>query len=125
MIIQLRETDGLTIGLDWQGIAGRALVDSGGYGTIGTFIKNVTTAGTRVQLSATSVPCRKVVINARIGSADAVTVGDANVVGAAATQRGICLMPGNDPITIEVSDLNLLWIDSISNGDGVCGAYFL
>lgn len=96
-----------------------------GFKTVGTFVTNVTTAGTRVQVSTTSVQCRMVVMNARSGNTNAVTVGDVNVVGAAATQRGITCFPGNDPITIFVSDLNLLYVDSITNGDGICGAYFL
>ena len=52
-------------------------------------------------------------------------VGDANVIAANATQRGIILIPGNDPVTIEIANLNLLYVDSQTDGDGVCGAYLL
>lgn len=96
-----------------------------GYKTIGTFIRNVTTAGTALQVSTTSVPCAHVVLNARLGNTNPVVVGDANVVAANVGQRGIVLVPGNNPVMIEIQNLNLLYVDSQTNGDGVCGAYFL
>ena len=100
-------------------------VSISGAGTIATFIRNVTTAGTAVQITTVSTPCKKVVLYARLGNTNPVVVGDVNVVAASATQRGIVLVPGNDPFTIEVSDLSLLYVDSQTNGDGVCGAYFV
>jgi len=79
--------------------------------------KAVTTAGTRVQITATSTPCAGVLIQALAGNTSDITVGMVNVVGAAgATHIGVNLIKG-DSIYMPIRDLNLLYLDSITNGD--------
>jgi len=95
----------------------------GGAGSaIGDNRQTVTTAGTRVQLSAASVPCKKVVISALQGNSGVIVVGGITVVASAATRRGIPLNP-LDTITVEVSNLNLIYLDSSVNGEGVSYLY--
>lgn len=92
-----------------------------------TGTKQVTTAGTRVQLadssSNPSVEAITVAIQAFGTNTGAVVIGDANVVALAgtqgsATQRGIRLA-ANDVITIDVIDIAQIWVDALNNGDGV------
>ncbi len=95
-------------------------------GTLTTFRKTVTTAGTAEQITSTSTPCEYVILNAPLGNTGdpVVVVGDASVVAANATQRGIVLVPGNDPVRVNIANLNLLYVDVQTNGNAVCGAYF-
>lgn len=100
----------------------RLLVDSlatiAGNSTIGDGSKDVTTAGTRVQLSASSVACKKVYIQAKVGNTGIIYVGGSTV----ASGRGIELYPTNT-ITLTVSNLNLVYIDSSVNAEGVTYTY--
>ena len=82
----------------------------------------VTTAGTRVQLSSSSVACKKVTIVAETGNSNYIVVGGVNVVASLATRRGIPLAAG-DTVTLEISNLNLIYLDSLVNGEGVTYAY--
>src|SRR3990167_4129319 len=91
-----------------------ALASIAGNGTIGDGSKDVTTAGTRVQLSATSVACKKVHIQAKVGNTGSIYVGGSTV----ASTRGIELLP-LATITLTISNLNLVYIDSSVNGEGV------
>jgi hypothetical protein len=113
-------TQAVRVGVD---AAGNLL--AGGYGTIVPFAKAVTTAGTAVQIVAVATPCKKVVLCADLGNTNPVVVGDSTVVAASGSQKGIVLIPGNDPVTTEIDDLSDLWVDAQTNGDRVCGAYFV
>lgn len=92
---------------------------SGGQGS-----KRIVTPGTPVQLSATSVPCRWVKFTAFEGNDDVVVLGLTNAVRAGATggapdsgRTGMALgQMQTEPL--EVSDLNLVWLDGITAGDG-------
>lgn len=101
------------------------LVQEAGYGTIRDFTRTVTTAGTAVQLTATATPCRKVWLNADLGNTNPVVVGDSTVVAANGSQRGIVLIPGNPPVSIEIDDLSKLYVDAQTSGDEVCGVYLV
>lgn len=114
------------------GVAGRAkqviLVDTDGNPlippsasdeiSVGT--TTVPTAGTAVRFnSGNSIPCKRVWVCADLIAGFVVTVGDSSVVGNASGMKGLVLTPGNPPIPINVSDVNLLYADSQSNGGKV------
>lgn len=82
----------------------------------------VTTAGTAVQLSATSIRCKKLTIMALIANTGYVVVGASTVIASASTRRGIPLSAGSS-ITLDVDDLDNVWIDSEVNGEGVSYIY--
>jgi hypothetical protein len=85
---------------------------------VGDGRKIVTTAGTREQLSSSSTSTLNVVIQAELDNTGVVVVGGITVVAALATRRGIGLEAG-DSISLNVSDLSLIWLDSMVSGDGV------
>lgn len=91
--------------------------------TPGTLRKVVTTAGTRVQLSTTSISNKGALIQAETDNTGNIAVGDVNVVAAAGTQRGTILGPG-DTMGLLIADLSSLYLDSTVNGDGVTITYF-
>lgn len=93
------------------------------YRTIGDGVKSVTTAGTAVQLSSTSVPCRMVEIQARVANTGNIAVGSSSVVAAAGSERGIILVPGAS-VSLRVTDLNKLYLDAAVSGEGVSFLYF-
>ena len=81
----------------------------------------VTAAGTPHQFTSGNVPCTLVYINADLGNTEGpMVVGDLNVVASSGSQRGVVSIPGNAPIPIGVGNLNLLWVDAITNGDKLC-----
>lgn len=80
--------------------------------------KVVTTNGTAVQLSTTSTPIIAVAIQAETDNTNPVTVGASDVVGALATRKGIALAAGAS-ITLNVDNLTDVWLDCITNGEGV------
>lgn len=93
------------------------------YRTIGTGKQSVTTAGTAVQLSSTSVPCRMVEIQSVAENTDTIVIGDANVVATAGSRQGIGLEP-NQSVALRVTDLNKLYIDAVVSGEKVTYVYF-
>lgn len=83
--------------------------------------QTVTTAGTAVQLSTTSVPFREVTICAETDNTGLITVGGSDVVAALATRKGIPLY-ASDCYTLSYpqgSDLTTIYIDTTVNTDGV------
>lgn len=88
----------------------------------------VTTAGTRVALSTTSVSVRSVTITAETDNTGVIVIGGVGtVVAAQATRRGIPLAAG-DTITLtirddDVDDLAEVGLDSMIDGDGVTYIY--
>lgn len=80
--------------------------------------KVVTTAGTAVQLSATSVEGRAFVICALLTNTNPIYVGDSAVKNTSGSERGIPLMPG-EKITLDVDNANKIWLDAVTNGEGV------
>lgn len=98
---------------------------------MGAFADNrrvVTTAGTRVPLSTTSVAVRSVTICAETDNAQIVVVGAAaTVVATVLTRRGIPLAAG-DTITLTaatdgVDDLAEVGLDAVADGEGVTYVY--
>lgn len=101
-----------------SGTTNVAVLSTAGNSVIGDGVKIVTTAGTREQLSASSVPCKKVYIQALYTNTDSIVVGGATI----AVGRGISLLAGGT-IEMTASDLNLVYIDSVVNGEGVTYTY--
>lgn len=86
--------------------------------------KDVTSAGTAVPLSATSVPISRVVVTAKEQNVGTVVVGSSTVVAAQATRRGTPLTPLSS-MDLSVSDLNKVYIDAENNNDGVTFTYYV
>lgn len=87
----------------------------------------MTTAGTRVALSDTNLHVARIIIAAETDNTNPVTVGGADVVGALATRVGIPLdVDATTEQTIEMCDVDLkdIYIDSVTNGEGVTYTYF-
>lgn len=93
------------------------------YNKMGDGTKAVVSAGTAVALVATSTPCREVTIQAGIENTDTVVVGASTVVATSALRRGVGLEAGQS-VTLRVTDLNLLYLDSLVNGESVSFVYF-
>lgn len=72
----------------------------------------VTTAGTAVPLSTTSIPCTRVIVHAVGGH---IVIGDSNVVYAAASRKGVWLAKTQRE-TFYVKDVSDLYVDAASDG---------
>ncbi len=100
-------------------VTNRLLVDAtteqSGHGTVGDGTRTVTTAGTRVQLSTSSVPCKRVFIEAHESNTGTILVGSSTVVAALSGRRGASLFPTQGD-WFNVSNLNLIYIDATVNG---------
>src|SRR5258708_13427373 len=78
--------------------------------TMAVGVQTVATAGTRVQLTNTSVPCKKVTIQANLANTGAIYVGDSTV----SASRGMLLEPTfSFPLT--VANLNMIYLDADAN----------
>ena len=86
--------------------------------------KVVTTAGTRVCLVNASTPCLCAVITGETDNTNPVTIGSATVVGALLTRQGIPLSAGQ-ALVLEIDDLSKIYLDSITNGEGVTFIYLV
>ena len=85
-------------------------------------VKTVTSAGTDVVLGL-SVSVKKVDIQAQTDNTGLIAVGFTGVDATEATGTGIILRAG-DTYSLEISNLNLIYIDSTVSGEGVRYAYF-
>ena len=103
-----------------DGTRGSAVYDAGAS-TVGDGRKVVTTAGVRVQFD--SQACKYVIITGEEDNTDIVTVGGSTVVGATATRRGTPLT-AFQYMRFDVSNMNLLYLDSEVNGEGVTYTWF-
>lgn len=93
------------------------------FRTVGDGVKSVTTAGTAVQLSSTSIPCRMVQIQARVANTGNIAVGSSSVLATAGAERGIILVPGAW-VALRVTDVNKIYLDAAVSGEGVSYLYF-
>lgn len=127
-LLGVSNVDGLTPVLVYiDPVTHRILVDAAvsissiqiaGNSTYADGSKNVTTAGTRVQLSNSSVPCKKVYIQALTGNGGVIYVGGSTI----AAGRGTALF-ATSSIELTVSDLNLVYLDASVSGEGVSYSY--
>jgi len=84
--------------------------------------KTVAAAGTAEKIASTHTACRKLTIMALLTNTDMVVVGGSTVVASAATRRGIPLSAGMS-ITLNVDDLQNVYIDAVVSGEGVSYIY--
>ena len=100
----------------------RLLVDAQsvdvGADTIGDGTATITTTASPVQLSGSSVACKRVFVQAHEENTGTVVVGGSTVVAALAGRRGFALFPTQGE-WFKTSNLNLLWVDSTQSGDKV------
>jgi hypothetical protein len=89
---------------------------------IGHGVTTVTTAGTDVVL-ASSTACKKVIIQAQTDNTTGIAVGGSGVDATVATGTGLFLYPG-DSIEIQIDNLSDIYIDALTNGEGVRYTYF-
>ncbi len=87
----------------------------------------VTTGGTAVRLSSTSVAINRITITAETDNTNPVTVGGSDVVGALATRKGVPLAAGQS-ITFDaqvdgVDELGDIYIDAVTSTEGVTYLY--
>lgn len=82
--------------------------------SIGNGNKNVTTAGTSVQLTATSTPCRYVVIVGKAANTGIIYVG-----GSAVASTNGEILYASQSTKVDIDNLNKIYIDSSVNGEGV------
>ena len=99
----------------WVDASVTATVHPAGLSTVVDGRKVVTTAGTAVQFDAQA--CKAVAITAETDNTGVVVVGSSTVVAAVGTRRGLPLAAGDTGL-FEVSNMNVLWLDSTVNGDG-------
>lgn len=88
--------------------------------TIGDGTTTVSIAGTRVQLSTTSTGCKKVLISAKQGNTGDMWIGGSTV----AANRGKRLVPMQD-VWIAIDNLNKVYVDAATGGDGVEYVYIV
>ncbi len=93
------------------------------FGKLVSGTTTVTTSGTAVQVTATSTPIPGVWVGGDIGNANPVVVGDSGVVGTSGSQQGIIIGPAESSIFIPINNLNLLWVDAVTNGDKIIWTY--
>lgn len=86
--------------------------------TIGDGNCTVTTAGTRVQLTTTATPCKKVLITANGANTGNIYVGGVTI----ASGRGKQLVPLQD-VEIWIDDLSKVYIDASVSLEGVAYVY--
>ena len=85
-------------------------------------VTTVSSAGSHVAL-ASSTACKKVDIQAQTDNTGLIAVGFTGVDATEATGTGIILYAG-DTYSLEISNLNLIYIDSTVSGEGVRYTYF-
>lgn len=86
--------------------------------------KVVTTTGSAVQLTTSSITCYRVDLSADVGNDNPVVVGGSGAAASSGTIAGIVLYPGNSPHTIYINNLNKIYVDAQTNGDAVCYNYY-
>jgi len=85
---------------------------------VGSGTTTIASLGVAVQVSATSVACRRVWVGAHESNTGTVVVGDSNVVAASVGRRGSPLYPTQGDY-FNIANLNLLYVDSTANGDKI------
>lgn len=108
--IRIIGASGSTVDFGSVGIAAPSAVGDGN--------KSVTTAGTRVQLSSTGVPCKYVIVTANTANTDTIWLGSVTV--AAGRGRPLVALQSEK---IDIDNLNKVYIDSVVNGEGVSFVY--
>jgi hypothetical protein len=113
---RVRVGDRIVNGVVILGSSG-SIVDFGTTGDVKDGSKNVTTAGTRVALAA-STACQAVLIQAKAANTGIIYVGGSTV----SATSGIFLYPG-ESVEISIDNLSKVYLDSSVNGEGVVFTY--
>lgn len=89
-----------------------------------TLQKNVTTAGTPVQLASDTaiLSGREVLIKSKRGNTGVISIGYTSATSLAAGSDCFKLNPG-EACTVDVDNLNEIWLDCTVNGEGVEALY--
>lgn len=85
--------------------------------------KEVAVAGTSEKLSATAQPFNRLTVCAESNNTNIVTVGSSTVVGALLTRRGIPLAAGVCTTIEQPGTLDEVYVDVITNTEGVTYYY--
>lgn len=86
---------------------------------IKTFQKDVTTSGTPVQLTAANVPEGvAIVVKAKRANTGVITVGDSSANALNTGTDHFALQAGQS-ISLQVTNTDVIWIDSTVSGEGV------
>jgi len=91
-----------------------------GFSFIGSGKKTITTAGVKETLVSSSTPCKEVLIMALPSNTGEIWVGDSNV--SATNKVGIVLYK-NDAVSIQIDNLQKIYLDATVSGDGVSYIY--
>lgn len=112
-----------TVTAQFDSTTKRLLVDATtsltGFGTLAGGTTTITTSGTAVVLK-TNTTCSRVVITAQDTNTGTVYVGASDVL--ASSKNGIPLTPLSS-ITLDVSNTDLVYLDSTASGDKVSFIY--
>lgn len=84
--------------------------------SVGSFLTTVTTAGTRVQLATNT--CKSLTIKAKYTNTGLIYIGTSTV----ASTNGFQLLAG-ESVSLDISNTNLVYIDSAVNGEGISTIY--
>jgi hypothetical protein len=96
-------------------------VDTSGTGLLSSR-HVISTAGTPTALNGgSSVPCKSVCVTALPTNTQNISIGASNVDAASATLTGIPLAPG-EKVALDVSDVNVVFVDVLGDGHGVAYA---
>jgi len=87
--------------------------------TIGDGSKDVATAGSAVQLTATATPCKLINIFAKAGNTGNIFVGSSTV----SSSRGMVLEQARSTDWFPIDDVSKVYIDAANNNDGVQYAF--
>ena len=80
--------------------------------------KNVTTAGTAEQMATLTIPSRlAVVIKAKPANGGNIFLGNSKANAESSTVRHT--LQANEGVKLYISNLNLVWIDAATSGEGV------
>lgn len=79
-----------------------------------------TTPGTAVQVDSTEkgITCTGVEVQALEGNTNQICIGGSDVDETAASRSGIVLQPGESRV-LYVTNLNMIWLDVQTSGDGI------
>ena len=120
--VPVRGADGASYSLDYRTSPSGLVPGTIALTTVGDGRREVPTAGTRVQFAA--VACVAVTITAEFDNTGVVVIGGSTCIAALATRRGTPLEAG-DSMTLEVDNMNRLYIDSTVATDGVTFTYLV
>lgn len=94
-------------------------ISVGGHSSVGTGKLTIDTAGTAQQL-ASDQECKRVHIRALSTNTGMIAIGDSNV--SASDEQGVLLF-ATQTLTLDVGNLNLIYIDASVSGEGVSYLY--